>query len=198
MSCSAELLSRSNVLKLKEEQLKMRVNDLESQITHKYREKLAALQKLTKSYQRNLDLALAKYNSLRQSQIQPKLKQQQHAHSFQNKNEPEQKSFSRKLQTLLSDSSERISFNVNNSVNMTQPAPDTQQSEIKEERLHHLKHENVQLKQSLEGIRKKFEGVVKENDDLKTVSNRTTYAYQVFCSFSVLNYRTRHRLRCVT
>ena len=56
---------------------------------------------------------------------------------------------------------------------------ETQMSEIKEDHIHNLKHENVKLKQSLEGIRKKFENVIKENDDLKTVSNRNTYSLKV-------------------
>lgn len=166
----------------------MRINDLESEIAFKHNDKLISMQKLLKRYQKNLDLVIKKYNVLKHATNEKKIRESHPQIQIslppqlvtQKATSDQAKTYSRKLHTLLSESSDNINSHNNTSLNLTYLVDETQISEIKDDHIHNLKNENIKLKQSLEGIKKKFDNVIKENDDLKTVSNRNTYSLKVF------------------
>lgn len=163
----------------------MVINDLESKINFQLNEKIAHLEREGSVMQTNYQTLLKKYM---------KLKRQ---------------GDDKKRQNATNQSNTSINANSRHplrALNLSLEAPDTS-PEIHErgkrgkmgkleillnpkihfrkdgktdDNLSKLKLENYQLRTSLEGIQRKFEMLMRENDDLKTVSNRNTHSLKVY------------------
>ena len=150
--------------------LKMTINDLESQIAFKYEEKVAALQRLLKGYKKNLDLVLKKYESLKQSTKEKSISE---IHSSSQKRMP--------LTKLMTEhSTENITYNQNNSLNLTYLGEDTQISEGKDEHIIQLKNELAKTKQALEEVTKKYNTNLLETEELRSDSHKAYNSVQVY------------------
>lgn len=156
----------------------MRINDLESQISFKYQKKFVGLQKLVKSYQKNFDLLMTKYNSL---------KEKQNIASSPTAEKPTaQKDASTKPARLnrsptasSSKKSPTASMNLNAAGCYSSSLEDIQSLQTKDESALNTKFNTLKLKQWDE-IYKQFEGNSRESlDTAKTLSNRAAHSFEV-------------------
>jgi len=159
----------------------MTINDLESQINFQLSSKIEQLENTTSSLNANYQSLMKKYSQL---------KKQTELHK---------KTDSRNIcNTSLNLNNTRNFRLLNLSVEALETSPDIHERERKkkfdnfippkiqfrkevkvDDHYSKLKFENFQLKNSLDGVNKKMESLLKENDELKTETNRNTYSLKV-------------------
>jgi len=165
----------------------MTINDLESQINFKINTKIEQLENTVSSLNANYQSLMKKHSQLRkQADLHKKNDSKNICNTSLNLN-------TRNFPRLL-----------NLSVEALETSPDIHERERKkkfdnfippriqfrkevkaDDHLSKLKFENFQLKNSLEGVNKKMESLLKENDELKTETNRNAYSLKVIIIFNL-------------
>jgi hypothetical protein len=154
----------------------MTINDLESRLNHQVTDKIAHLQKLANIYQISYQNQLKKYKKLKKF--------------LEERPRSEISHINLSLNQSTNPMSSNVSMDVELSVNqpsdkgkhfdsLLKPSVQSRKSELQDDNLSKLRMENLRLKSSLEGFAKKFENLLRENDELKTETNRNAYALKV-------------------
>jgi len=169
----------------KQERHQMMINDLESKINLQLNKRIESLEKANYNANINYQNLFKKYSHLKNTQC--------------NQSQVMKKSDSRNYcNTSLNLNARQLPRMLNLSVEHLETSPDLYERERKkkfdsmigskilvrkdkrpDENVSKLKLENFQLKSSLEGVTKKMESLIKENDELKTETNRNFYSLKL-------------------
>ncbi len=162
----------------------MTINDLESKISSQLNKRIESLEKLNSNANINYQNLLKKFNHLKNNQ----------SHQSQVIKKSDSKNY---CNTSLNLNARHIPKMLNLSVEHLETSPDLYERDRKkkfdsmigtkiqmrnkkpDENITKLKLENFQLKSSLEGVTRKMESLIKENDELKTETNRNFYSLKV-------------------
>ena len=169
----------------------MMINDLESKINLQLNKRIETLEKQNSNANINYQNLLKKFNHLKNTQ----------SHQSQVIKKSDSKNY---CNTSLNLNARQIPRMMNLSVEALETSPDLYERDRKKKfesmigskiqlrtkrpddpNVSKLKLENFQLKSSLEGVTKKMESLIKENDELKTETNRNFYSLKVpYCPLS--------------
>jgi len=163
----------------------MTINDLESKISSQLNKRIESLEKAKSNANINYQNLLKKFNHLKNNQ----------SHQSQVMKKSDTKNY---CNTSLNLNARHIPKMLNLSVEHLETSPDLYERDRKkkfdsmigskiqvrktqkpDENISKLKLENFQLKSSLEGVTRKMESLIKENDELKTETNRNFYSLKV-------------------
>ncbi len=147
----------------------MTINDLESRLNIQTADKITNLTRIANTHQQNYQILHKKYNKLKRAVLEKnKTELSQHNLSVNQSSIPNFSNISFETDVSVHHSSKHRGLESLLKPNLK---PD--------DSLSHLQNENLLLKNSLQGVSRKVDTLLRENDELKTETNRNAYVLRV-------------------